>query len=104
MADILDKRPVNAEMTIFKTEVEPNKLNACIDDILMRLNRLETKFADVQPVKCGRWICEFYNDVFDVYQADCSVCKRESTDKYDKVSESYEYCPHCGARMDSEKK
>ena len=86
-------------MTIFKTEVEPNKLNACIDDILMRLNRLETKLADIQPVKCGRWIREFYNDVFDVYQADCSVCKRESTDKYDKVSESYEYCPHCEARM-----
>lgn len=56
--------------------------------------------TDVQPVKRGRWVCEFYNDVFDVYQADCSVCKKESTDKYDKVSESYEYCPHCGARMD----
>ena len=57
---------------------------------------------NIQPVKHGRWICEFYNDVFDVYQADCSVCKRESTDKYDKISESYEYCPHCGARMDLE--
>lgn len=55
--------------------------------------------SDVQSVKRGRWICEFYNNVFDVYQADCSVCKRESTDKYDKVSESYEYCPHCGAKM-----
>lgn len=55
---------------------------------------------DVQPVKHGQWVCEFYNDVFDVYQADCSVCKRESTNKYDKVSESYEYCPHCGAKMD----
>ena len=58
--------------------------------------------ADVQPVKHGRWVCEFYNDVFDVYQADCSVCKKESTDKYDKVSESYEYCPHCGTRMNSD--
>ena len=54
MADILDKKPINAEMTIFKTEVEPTKLNACIDNILMRLNRLETKFADIQPV--DRWI------------------------------------------------
>ena len=56
--------------------------------------------TDVQSVKQGRWMCEFYNDVFDIYQVDCSVCKRESTNKYDKVSESYEYCPHCGARMD----
>lgn len=52
MADILDKKPVDAEMTIFKTEVEPNKLNACIDNILIRLNRLETKLADKQIVKC----------------------------------------------------
>ena len=52
MADILDKRPVDAEMTIFKTEVEPNKLNACIDNILMRLDRLETSMA--KPV--DQWI------------------------------------------------
>lgn len=52
MADILDKRPVDAEMTIFKTEVDPNKLNACIDNILMRLDRLETSMA--KPV--NRWI------------------------------------------------
>jgi hypothetical protein len=53
--------------------------------------------------KHGQWECEFYNDIFDVYQADCSVCKRESTNKYDKVSEDYEYCPHCGAVMREEK-
>ena len=62
----------------------------------------DIELADVQPAKRGKWVCEFYNDVFDVYQADCSVCKRESTDKYDKVSEVYEYCPHCGARMDGD--
>lgn len=62
----------------------------------------ELPAANVQPVKQGRWVCEFYNDVFDVYQADCSVCKKESTDKYDKVSESFEYCPHCGAKMNSD--
>lgn len=54
MADILYKRPMNAEMTIFKAEVNPDKLEACIDDILMRVDRLETKFADVQPV--NQWI------------------------------------------------
>ena len=59
--------------------------------------------ADVQPIRHGQWECEFYNDLFDVYQADCSVCKRESTNKYDKVSEDYEYCPHCGADMREEK-
>ena len=67
MADILDKRPVDAEMTIFKTEVDPNKLNACIDNILMRLDRLETSMAktvnqwisvkDRLPEKDGNYLC-----------------------------------------------
>ena len=41
MADILDKTPVNADMTIFKTRVHPEKLNMCIDDMLRRLTKLE---------------------------------------------------------------
>lgn len=41
MADILDITPINDEMTIFKTAVSPEKLNACIDNILYRLNKLE---------------------------------------------------------------
>lgn len=41
MADILDITPINDEMTIFKTKVSPEKLNACIDNILYRLNKLE---------------------------------------------------------------
>lgn len=60
-------------------------------------------YAAAQFIRHGQWECEFYNDLFDVYQADCSVCKRESTNKYDKVSEDYEYCPHCGADMRKEK-
>ena len=43
MADILFNRPMNAERTIFKPEVEPYKLNACIDDILERLEKLESE-------------------------------------------------------------
>ena len=50
MADILDKRPVDDEMTVFETNVNPYKLNACIDNILMQLDKLETKFTDVQSV------------------------------------------------------
>lgn len=63
------------------------------------LNDVKPNSIDVQPIRRGRWECEFYNDVFDVYQADCSICKRDSNNKYDKPSEVYEYCPHCGARM-----
>ena len=52
MADILNRIPVNDEMTIFKTEIEPIKLNACIDNILMRLDRLES--SNTQPA--SPWI------------------------------------------------
>ena len=85
MADILDKRPVDAEMTIFKTEVEPNKLNTCIDNILMRVDRLETKFADVQPV--NQWIScqgkmpEEYKTVL-VYEKDYGVMIGELEKKF----------------------
>ena len=101
MADILDKRPVDAEMTIFKIEVEPNKLNACIDNILMRVNRLETKFAGVQPVKRGHWEeREGYGGWGDTYYH-CSVCGSDWVfeDGTPEANE-WDYCPKCGARMD----
>ena len=46
MADILNKRPIDADMSVFITEVHPDKLNACIDDILRRLTKLEGGKAD----------------------------------------------------------
>ena len=105
MADILGKRPMNAEMTIFKTEIEPYKLNDCIDNILMRVDRLETKFSDAQPVKHGHWYhnTSKYISELDAYfiQACCSCCSRYS-DRIDAYSQimSNENCSHCGARMD----
>lgn len=69
-----------------------------LEDAIGLLNAIPA--TDVQSTKHGQWICEFYNDVFDVYQADCSVCKKESSNKYAKVSESYAYCPNCGVKMD----
>ena len=82
MADILDRIPVDDEMTIFKTQIEPIKLNACIDNILMRVNRLETKFADVQPV--SQWISvddrlpEADYDCFVWYSCDTAFGKCKS--------------------------
>lgn len=81
-------------------EAEKRKHEIFTESLKKQKPYVEKEPAKIQTVNHGRWICEFYNDVFDVYQADCSICKKESTDKYDKVSESYEYCPHCGARMD----
>ena len=95
--DILKYLEKKSSIEISNNSVIGKDISRAIDVLYCDIDNMTS--ADVQPVKYGRWICEFYNDVFDVYQADCSVCKKESTDKYDKVSESYEYCPHCGAKM-----
>ena len=54
--------------------------------------------ADVQPVKHGRWEGEHYNELIECYEAKCSECGYESTDKY-TISESHRYCERCGADM-----
>lgn len=41
MADILDRIPINDEMTIFETRIDAEKLNYCVDNILKRLATLE---------------------------------------------------------------
>lgn len=44
--------------------------------------------ADVQPVKCGRWMCG------DSRYPYCSECKRTLI-----TGIVTEYCPRCGAKM-----
>lgn len=56
---------------------------------------------DAEPVMHGKWIESYCNLV-------CSCCKWEYSDELpymsnqgiDKMSESFAYCPHCGAKMD----
>ena len=51
------------------------------------------KFADVQPVKHGRWIwTETGNEDYEQFWV-CSVCGEH--DFYEA-----KYCPNCGARME----
>ena len=65
--------------------------------------------ADVQPVKCGRWLHHhaIWIDQPKIegwfVQAKCSECEKWAhvMNPYTK-SIDYECCPHCGARMDGE--
>ena len=53
--------------------------------------------ADVAPVVHGWWNAD----------ETCSVCKEKSTEGLDAVKWDYwlpDYCPHCGAKMDGERK
>ena len=48
--------------------------------------------ADVVEVKHGEW--EYYSTTM----MECSVCKRHTP------RHRYDFCPHCGAKMDGEKR
>lgn len=62
----------------------------------------------VQPVVHGEWIEKetFHDENADVISewqsARCSVCNKYYTTPYLYCFTDYEYCPHCGARMDGE--
>ena len=55
----------------------------------------EMPIADVAPVVHARWEHEFW----DTWR--CSTCKRE-WDFEDDHKPSWNFCPHCGARMDGD--
>ena len=50
--------------------------------------------ADVAPVRHGRWI-EKEKYTFGIMY-DCSLCENRILDN----GHSWNYCPHCGAKMD----
>lgn len=54
--------------------------------------------ADVQPVKHGHW-SEIYHDN-ENYSADCSNCGEPTVRRV--YYKPYDFCPHCGAKMDEE--
>ena len=53
MADILDRIPVNDEMTIWETRIDAEKLNYCIDNILKRLTILAHNSPTTKQVNYG---------------------------------------------------
>jgi hypothetical protein len=60
---------------------------------------MEQPTVDAVPVRHGKWCegTECYSDDFIV----CSVCG-EAFNVMDNDTYRFDYCPHCGARMDKE--
>ena len=54
--------------------------------------------ADVQPVKHGEWRKKFLSDTIC-----CSECKVTWSSSFKDMLNGFNYCPHCGARMDGDK-
>ena len=55
--------------------------------------------ADVSPVRHGRWILERKPDG-KPYCFHCSVCDDDF--HYIGITVAYDYCPNCGAKMESD--
>lgn len=69
-----------------------NRMLDCLKAAVIRISA-----ADVAPVVHGWWNAD----------ETCSVCGEKSTEGLDAVKWDYwlpDYCPHCGAKMDGERK
>ena len=53
--------------------------------------------ADVTPVVHGKNLNEEWPSLFE-----CSICHWSCWDTYCGDTDTYNYCPNCGARMDGE--
>lgn len=79
-ADAIDKRYVPIAPVIEGDEVHYEWV-AFVEDIN------EQPTIDAEPVRHGKWVIE-----------DGHVCCSECGE----ISKEYNYCPHCGARMDKD--
>lgn len=82
------------------------------DDMIWRLHYALRKIpaADVAPVRHGRWIEKRWSTeddwgVINWHSLTCSACDHE--ERTNGLSPNsiykYDYCPHCGAKMDGTK-
>ena len=65
--------------------------------------------SDMKPVVHGRWTeqhVDYASDcaIDEVQTAKCSVCGLYHTTPYLYSFTDYKFCPHCGAKMDGERR
>ena len=80
------------------------KIDVTIRHIL-EANKAEYNLADVAPVRRAKWIaypeCLKYVNAYAADHIVCSNCE-ECFSILDNCTEKFDFCPHCGARMDGE--
>lgn len=90
-------------------EEEIDKNGWCISEACDALGFVrDAPTVDAEPVKHGywEWVEEwgFDGEIEECYRAEyvCSACKKEPDPKqcYDDEEPPFEYCPHCGVKMD----
>lgn len=76
------------------TADEQNAVEVCAQYVIYTL----LPSADVETVRHGRWQV---NDLFGYKDMTCTSCGW-LYEYYGGLEEEWNYCPHCGARMDGE--
>ena len=86
-----------ANSKVFENMAYADGWNAAIDIIT------SAPTADVQEVKHGYWIAKEL-DNFRKVECSCSICGWSGVENYDSYVDihDFEFCPNCGAKMDSE--
>ena len=109
MAEYIEREAISEEIRKYYYKNPPNfSYGEGFDRGLDRAQRaiLDAPAADVAPVRHGIWIsltdCSnagVYCSVCHkkVYKEDYAICNRKNKLRSD-------YCPHCGAKMDGERK
>ena len=108
-ADMLLKElEVREIATTIQTKQGDKKHRICQRGILSGLNWsrniiYEIPTADVVEAKHGEW--KIKRDDYDYEYMKCSCCKEEFYPcDSDTVDETPNYCPHCGVKMDGERR
>lgn len=78
-------------------EIGEAPCRACdVDDLKMELDEAPT--IEAEPIRHGKWTI---TEVFDFKNMTCSSCGW-LYEYYAGMEEEWNYCPHCGARMDED--
>ena len=87
MAEYIDKQEAIETVTFYLGDPDG------VDHALQSIKGTPT--ADVQPVVHGKNLKEEWPSLFE-----CSVCHWSCWDTYCGDTDTYNYCPNCGATMD----
>ena len=80
------------------TGKEPDKERYTYDVVCCVID--EEPSVDAEPVRHGRWKVFYENLQEQLSGCQCSVCEYTF---FGRLSDSYNFCPRCGAKMDGDK-
>lgn len=100
MAEYIERIAILGKLADRRAHTFPAKAMVHTDTVMQTAYKdiMSIPTADVAPVKHGRWVSDEGDVLFH-----CSVCETQISTSWDyDCDEMWNFCPHCGARMDGE--